>query len=314
MYIALIVLVCVVLLCFAVGGYLFFAACGRGKEWDWLDKAAVAQTPYGKYWDLIERGHQWLQDHGAQKVAMESYDGLHLNALWIPAENPKGTIILAHGYHSCILTDFSFVYDRYHKHGLNLLLPDQRGHRSSEGKFITFGVKESRDFVAWGHFVNANLSSLPIIYSGLSMGAATTMYVAGEADKPENTVGFIADCGFTSPKEIIGKVFTQVTHLPPWPFMWAANIFAHLFAGFDLDEKNTVRTLKDNRLPIILVHGLADDFVPSEMTQRSFDACGGQKELLLVEGAEHAHSFAKATKEYEALVYAFFDRVLGERT
>ncbi len=310
MYIALIILAAALLICLAVGGYLFFAACGRGKEWDWLDEAAVAQTPYGKYWKLIQMGHDWLQEHNAQTVTMESYDGLKLNALWIPAENPRGTIILAHGYHSCILTDFSFIYDRYHKQGLNLLLPDQRGHRSSEGKFITFGVKESRDFVAWGHYVNAKLSTMPIIYSGLSMGAATTMYVAGEADKPKNTVGFIADCGFTSPREIIAKVFTQVTHLPAWPFLWAANLFAHIFAGFDLDEKSTLRTLKDNQLPIILVHGLADDFVPSEMTQRSFDACGGQKELLLVEGAGHGVSFGKAEKEYEALVFAFFDRVL----
>ncbi len=312
MYIFLIAAAVLFAFCFGVGGYLFFMACGRGKEWEWLDEAAVAKTPYGKYNNLIQFGHKWLQEHHAQDVQILSRDGLTLRGLWVPAENPRGTIILAHGYHSCILTDFSFIYDRYHKAGLNLLLPNQRGHRTSQGRFITFGVKESRDFIDWGHYVNNHLGNWPIIYSGLSMGAATTMYVAGQ-DYPKNTVGFIADCGFTSPKEIISQVFKQMTKLPAWPFLWSTELFARLFAGFSLDEMHTTRTLKDNKLPIILVHGLADDFVPSSMTQRSFDACGGEKELLLVEGAGHGVSFGKAEEEYEALVMAFFDRVLGGR-
>ncbi len=312
MIIALIVIAVLIAFCFGVGGYLFFAACGRGKEWDWLDEAAVEKTAFGKYNKLIQKGNAWLIEHNAQDVYMHSHDGLKLHALWIPAENPRGTIILAHGYHSCIFTDFSFIYDRYRNAGLNILLPDQRGHRLSEGKYITFGVKESRDFLDWGSYHNTHLGNWPIIYSGLSMGAATTMYIADE-DYPENTVGFIADCGFTSPREIISVVFKNVTHLPAWPFLWSADLFARVFAGFRLDQKDTARSLAKNKLPIILVHGLADDFVPSYMTQRSFDACTGPKELLLVEGAGHGLSFAVAEKEYEALVMAFFDRVLGER-
>ncbi len=313
MWIFLVALGAIAAFCFGVGGFLFFAACSRGKEWDWLDEAAVSKTAFGKYFQLIRRGDQWLRDHNAQPVSMTSRDGLKLHALWVPAEKPRGTILLAHGYHSCILTDFSFIYDRYHKAGLNILVPDQRAHRGSQGRFITFGVKECRDFVDWGKFHNENFGTWPIIYSGLSMGAATVMYVAGEQDKPENTVGYIADCGFTSPKEIIGTVFTQVTHLPAWPFLWAADLFARVFAGFRLDEKSTVRSLADNMLPIILVHGLEDDFVPCDMTRRSYEACGGEKELLLVEGAGHGLSFAKAEQEYEALVMAFFDKVLEEK-
>ncbi len=312
MTVALIAVALTIVLCFAVGGFLFFMACGRGKEWDWLDEEAVAKTAYGKYNKLIQHGHAWLVSHNARDVHIHSRDGLVLRATWVPAENPRATIILAHGYHSCILTDFSFIYDRYHKAGLNLLLPDQRGHGQSQGKFISFGVKESRDFIDWGLYANRHLGGFPIIYSGLSMGAATTMYVAGQA-YPDNTVGFIADCGFTSPKEIISKVFTQVTHLPAWPFLWAADIFARVFAGFRLDEMDATKTLRDNKLPIILVHGTADDFVPCDMTKRCFEACGGQKELLLVDGAGHGVSFAVAEKEYEALVMAFFDRVLEEK-
>ncbi len=298
--------------CFGVGGYTFFAACSRGKEWDWLDEDVVSHTPYAKYYPLIRESQQWLKAHQAREYYMRSHDGLKLHALWVPAEKPRGTIILAHGYHSCYLADFSMVLERYHRQGLNLLIPDQRAHGKSEGRFITFGVKESRDFLDWGNFHNDNLGDYPIIFSGLSMGAATVMYLADE-DLPENTRGIIADCGFTSPKEIIGCVFRQVTHLPAWPFLWGTDIFARFFAGFRLNQKNTLKTLAKNRLPIIMVHGLADDFVPCYMTKRGFEVCTGPKELLLVEGAGHGVSFMKAEKEYEALVYAFLDRVLEEK-
>ncbi len=312
MIVALIVAACIGAFCFGVGGYLFFAACGKWKKWDWLDEAAVAKTPYGQYNKLIHKANAWLTEHNARDVEMKNREGLILRGLWIPAEKPRGTIILAHGYHSGIYTDFGFVYDRYHKAGLNILVPDQRCHGRSEGKFVTFGVKESLDFLDWAKFHNDYFGNWPIIFSGLSMGASTTMYVAGQ-DYPSNTVGFIVDCGFTSPKEIIGIVFKQVTHLPAWPFLWATDLFARWFGGFRLDQCDSVRMLQGNKLPIILVHGLADDFVPCEMTKRSYEACGGPKELLLVDGAGHGVSFAVAEKEYEALVMAFFDRVLGEK-
>ncbi len=312
MIIALIVLAVLAAFCFGVGGFLFFAACSRGKEWDWLDEEAVSQTAYAKYYPYIMQSHQWLIDHHAQDIYMKSHDGLMLHAVWVPAENPRGTIILAHGYHSSMLTDFALVYEEYHKRGINLLVPHQRAHGESEGKFITFGVKESKDFLNWSRYHNAHLGTWPVIFSGLSMGAATTMYIADEA-YPENTVGFIADCGFTSPKQIIGVVFKQVTHLPAWPFLWAADLFARYFAGFRLDEKDSTRSLAKCKLPIVLVHGLADDFVPSCMTQRSFDACASQKELLLVEGAGHGVSFLKAKEEYLALISAFLDRVLEDK-
>ncbi len=308
----LIAVACVAAFCFGVGGFLFFAACGKWKKWDWLDEAAVAKTPYGQYNKLIQKTNIWLAEHNAKAVELQNREGLRLHGLWIPAENPRGTIILAHGYHSGIYTDFGFVYDRYHKAGLNILVPDQRCHDKSEGKFVTFGVKESGDFLEWAKFHNDHLGSWPIVFSGLSMGASTTMYVAGQ-EYPANTVGFIVDCGFTSPREIIGAVFKQVTKLPAWPFLWATDLFARAFAGFRLADCDSTVMLKNNTLPIIFVHGLADDFVPCDMTKQSYEACGGPKELLLVEGAGHGVSFVVAEKEYEALVMAFFDRVLGEK-
>ena len=282
---------------FGVGGYTFFAACGRGKEIDWLDEDAVKKTAFGPYHANIKHGHQWLKEHNAQEVYMTSQDGLRLHAYWVPVENAKGTVMLVHGYHSCVLTDFSIAFERYHQRGMNILLPSHRAHGKSEGKYTTFGVKESVDMLQWIEYHNAHFGSFSMMLSGMSMGAATVMYLSGE-ELPDNVRALNCDCGFTSPKEIIAKVFKAATHVPAWPFLWATNLFARFFAGFSLEEKVSTETLKKNTRPISFVHGLDDDFVPCDMTRRSFEACAGDKSLLLVEGATHGTSFLHAKERY----------------
>ena len=307
-----ILILAVVLLAFAfgVGGYAFFAACGR-RDINWLDEKEASKSPFGKYYTNILMGHTWLQDHGAQDVYTTSHDGLKLHATWVPVENARGTMILVHGYHSCVLTDFAVAFDLYHRMGMNLLLPTQRAHGKSEGKYVTFGVLESRDMQQWVAFHNANFGEKPVIFSGLSMGASTVMFLADEK-LPANVKGLLADCGFSSPKAIIAKVFRQVAHLPAWPFLWATELFARMFGKFSLTGKDSCKTLAKNTRPILMVHGVDDDFVPCEMTRQGYAVCAGDKKVLLVEGATHGISFLKAREEYMALVMELLGKCLED--
>ena len=66
-------------------------------------------------------------------------------------------------------------------------------------------------------------------------------------------------------------------------------------------------SLTKNRLPILFIHGVADEYVPCEMSKESYSACSGQKELLLVEGAGHAVSFLVDKDSYTAAV----DKILN---
>ena len=86
-----------------------------------------------------------------------------------------------------------------------------------------------------------------------------------------------------------------------------------IFAGFRLEEKNTTRTLQKNKLPFFFVHGLEDDFVPCDMTRRSFAACAGEKHLLLVEGAGHGVSYIHAKEKYNEMNMALIDRLFPKR-
>ncbi len=286
------------------GGYTFVVACRRRKDLPWLVEEEIKKTSYGQYYHGMVAADKWLKDHGAQDVYIRSSDGLKLHGLWIPAQQPKGTMLLVHGYRSTKLADFGLVFDFYHSLGMNLLIPEHRCHGESEGQYITFGVKESGDMLQWLYFHNERFGPCPVVLSGLSMGASTVMYMADEA-LPSNVCGIIADCGFTSPYEIIKSVFRRVTHLPAGPALLAAELFARLLAGFGLRQKDSRKTLRSNKLPIIMVHGLADDFVPSRMTREGYAVCAGDKQLLLVEGAGHGVSFLVEREKYTQLVLEF---------
>jgi len=296
---------------FSVGWYFFRRACARVPDLPWLDREAILKTNYAPHADLIQRSHKWLLDHGATDVWTQSEDGLRLHGLWVEAEEAIGTAILVHGYHSTKLVDFGGSMAYLHRQGLNLLLVDQRAHGESDGRYVTFGVKESRDMLCWLRFLEQALWKGPVILSGLSMGASTVMYMADE-DLPSNVKGLLVDCGFTSPAAILGKVFRDVTHLAPVPWIWAAELFARAFAGFSLWGKSSITSLRKNRLPILMAHGKADDFVPCAMTEEAYRACEGEKMLHLVEGAGHGLSFLVDKKGYAAAVRSTLIKALGE--
>lgn len=301
-----------VLLTVVSGVYTFCLACIRRKEPRWSVEEDVKKTPYVKYYENIVLGEKFLKENSAQEIETISHDGLRLCGFWIPAENPKGTILLAHGYRSCKLVDFSVAFEMYHHIGMNILVPDQRAHGKSAGKYITFGVKESKDMLSWIEYHNRNFGEFPLVLSGLSMGASTVLYLADQ-DLPRNVKGIIADCGFSSPKEIIASVFRRVIHLPPAPTLFVCDLCARVFAGFSLTEKDTRQTLKNAKLPVLLIHGVDDGFVPCEMTKQGYDACNGEKEILLVENADHGVSFLVDMPRYTKTVVAFLDKYIKEK-
>lgn len=303
------ILVGTLILIFCSGAYVFVLACVRRKELPWMVEEEIKKTNYAKYYNCILASDAWLKEHNAQDVYVTSKDGLKLHGYWIPAENPRGTILLAHGYRSTLLVDFGLAFAFYHALGMNVLVPQQRSHGESEGRYITFGVKESEDMKCWIQYHNTLYGNQQMILSGLSMGASTMLYLADQA-LPSNIKCIIADCGFTSAKAILDKVFRTVVHLPSGPSLWAANIFAKVFANFSLTQKDTRKVLRNAKLPVLLIHGLADDFVPSYMTQQGYEVCSSDKEILLVEGAGHGTSFLVDKQTYTQRVIAFMEKHL----
>ena len=293
------------------GGYWGFQyACKRLPDPDWDSEESLRSSAFAEFAESIPRAAKWLRDHNAVDVETVSFDGLKLRGKWVPAPEPKATIILFHGYHTHYLNDFAGIFSMYHSIGLNLLLVRQRAHGESEGKYITFGVRERRDVVSWVEFHNRTHGMDNVFLGGMSMGASTILFAAGE-DLPPNVRGISADCGFSSPAEILGHIIRRDFHLPSRLVLPLVDFWARTLGGFSLTECDTRKTLAKARVPILFIHGKADTFVPSHMTQTGYDACASCKELHLVEGAGHGRSYLFAMDELTAALVDFFNRNLS---
>ena len=261
---------------------LFFYTFGKGKPVK--IESFTPKKNYESAIEIIKNGIAWFENSIKEDIFIKSYDELKLHAYFIDAQSKK-TVILFHGYRSCGKKDFSGIMKYYFEKGFNLLLVDQRAHGMSEGKIITFGVKEKFDAVSWVEYIKERIPSGRIYLGGMSMGTTTVLMASSLVT---GVSGIVADCGFTSPKEIITRV-AKHKHFPFWTVK-PVLIMARLFAKFDCSE-TTIEAVKKTNIPILFVHGKSDKFVPCEMTERNYASCASQKQIVLVENASHGFSF-----------------------
>ena len=125
----------------------------------------------------------------------------------------------------------------------------------------------------------------------------------------KNVVGIAADCGYSSPRAIIRKVLKD-RHLPValYPLV---RLGAILFAHFDPDSVGADTALERCRIPVLLVHGDDDRFVPCDMSREMYRRCGSKdKELLIVPTAGHGASYLVDYDRYRKTVSDFVRRTL----
>ena len=240
----------------------------------------------------LNRGRETLAALTPEAVETVSEDGLRLVGSLYYADEPTDHYLLCmHGFHSGP-GDFVCAVDFFRSLGYNVLVVTQRTHGDSEGKWITFGVKERYDCRSWCRYlVNRFGEQIGIVLDGLSMGAATVL-MATEIDLPKNVKAVMADCGYTSPWEIICDVAKRSMHIPKYPFMPLFRWVVKMIVGIDLKEVSAETAMaKNETYPVLFIHGLADDFVPHHMSVSNYEACRMPKRLVSVEGAGHGLSY-----------------------
>lgn len=272
--------------------------------------------PYGQgteYEETILEGKQWLADHGRETVCIQSFDNLCLKAHYIAVPDAKRTVIMFHGWRGTWDYDFAPTAKWFHDTGCNLLLIEERAQGESEGKYISFGLLERRDCLSWVDWLNREYSPERIYLYGVSMGAATVLMASGSRTLPENVAGVIADCGYTTPYDILHHTAQHDVRMPEHPSMDVLNYMCRRRMGVDLKEYSTLDAMKTIKVPALFIHGEADKFVPCEMTIQNYAACRSPKKLLLVEDAGHCMSFLVHPDAYKAAVEEFFAEIEKEQ-
>ena len=244
-----------------------------------------------------------------EEVSITSHDGLKLTGRYYHVADGAPLEIQCHGYKGNALRDFSGAKRIAKAAGRNVLLINQRCHGGSDGKTITFGILERQDVLGWIRYANNRFGNVPILLSGVSMGAATVLMVSG-MDLPKNVKCVIADCPYDAPTNIIKKVLGQDMGMPVKIIYPLIKLGGMLYGKFNLNADSPVEAVKKANVPILLIHGDEDRFVPHPMSCNIYAAAPEKIEFHTIPGAGHALNYVTDPEGYTEIVNNFTERCL----
>lgn len=238
-----------------------------------------------------------------EEIRISANDGTQLFGRYYAVQSQAPIMLLMHGYQSCVFRDCSGGFEMARSMGFNALAVDHRAHGESSGRTITFGVQERKDCLCWIAYLNRRFGSQnPIILNGLSMGAATVL-MAADLPLPPNVACVIADSPYSSPAAIIRKVCKD-RKIPSQLAMPFIRLGARIYGKFNLQESSAVSAVTGTKLPILLIHGMDDRFVPCRMSEEIAENCAACT-LELFPGAGHGLSFLVDPIRYKRIVLRF---------
>ena len=227
---------------------------------------------------------------------------------------PKGTVFILHG-----------IGDRKDKvpyllwarvlaqAGYRAVLVDLRGHGRSTGRYMSYGVHESRDMAQLlDAFEEQGLVYGPVGVWGISYGGAVAIQWAAIDPRVKAIVAFEPFCTLRDAvRDFAPVVLGGWSFIAQPPLVRAVTNAAAALAGFDPDDANPLRAITQTKAPVLLVHGTADRHLPPRHSERLHAAAPDHSELDLVEGDGHLTLWVRHLDELRVRVSHFFDAHLA---
>lgn len=243
-----------------------------------------------------------------EEITIKGHDGTGLYGRYYHVRDGAPVKILFHGYRSHPYRDCSGGHALSRKMGFNSLVVDQRAHGSSGSQTISFGIMERMDCLQWIRYLNERFDpKTPIILSGLSMGAATVL-MSASLDLPDNVACIIADSPYSSPSAIIEKVGRD-QNFPIAICRPFIHLGARIYGNFRLNDCTAKEAVRNAKVPILLIHGEADDFVPCRMSLEIAAQCASRVEVATFPGAAHGLCYMTDPLRYERTVCRFLQTI-----
>jgi fermentation-respiration switch protein FrsA (DUF1100 family) len=228
-----------------------------------------------KSWNPADYG---VSPDAIQEHWFETPDGEVLYGWYCRSPRAVASAVFCHG-NTGNLTTSADVIPHLLDAGINVLFFDYRGFGKSSGRPSINGIVA--DGVSAARFHDTiRPKSLPTILYGYSLGGA----VAAQVIKRHPFDGLILQSTFTSLPKLARVVFPR---LP-----------LHLFTGDLFDTLNVIRRLT---VPLLIVHGGADEVVPCSMARELYDACTAVKNIQIVDEGLHKDLF---TRDFDSVVWA----------
>lgn len=303
----------------ALGGTAFAAAGGLAGAALYLYDYCLSPKPYDEKTDtstnraVFREGRRWMNEHvRRQDVYLLSWDRIQLHGNLIVSNTPgcHRYAVCVHGYRDSAESVGVFARHYYEEYGMNVLLPDLRGHGASEGSYIGMGYDDAKDLIAWIHAIETRDPEAVVILHGLSMGAATVLTATG-MELPHSVKAVISDCSYTSAMEEFTHGYEQLPKkvLPTEMALQMVRGICLARNHYDLAKASPIEAVAGSSTPTLFIHGEADRYVPAEMGKRLYEAAACRKDCLWVHGAGHAQSVAEDILGYWSKVDGFLESV-----
>jgi alpha-beta hydrolase superfamily lysophospholipase len=262
----------------------------------------VRPRPDRREADAIARGSAsaW------ESASVTSADGIVLDGwLFTPREPNRSGVILLHGVGDtriAMAMHASFLL----RAGFTVLMPDARGHGSSGGSVISYGIRESGDVHAWADWF---LHQRPIerLYGlGQSLGAAVLLE---SLPREPRFRAVVADCPFDSFEDVAYYRLEHESGLgrwTSWPVVQTGLLYARMVHGFDLRQASPAAAIRSTTVPVLLIHGTADDHIPPGESGALHALNPRFTALWLVPGAQHIAALSNSPQEYVRRVVDWF--------
>lgn len=265
------------------------------------DESFQNEVRTGKFRDEYYQSLPW------QTVWIPSPYQYKLHGIYLPREGSHKTLVITHGIETTLFASVKYV-DMFRAMGFNILLYDLRNHGLSGGKNTTFGYYEKYDLHSMVEWAFMRLGPGGYVGTlGESMGGAIALQNA--AIDPR--LAFcISISSFSDLKQMLIYRFKYEYKLPVTPFLQLADFMTTILSGMSFNAVSPIRDIADIKLPVLLIHGAKDKYVPPQMCKDLYDGkVEGIRSIYLAQNAGHADPFLINREEFTLKVHSFLEKI-----
>jgi alpha-beta hydrolase superfamily lysophospholipase len=222
----------------------------------------------------------------------------------IKNKNPKGTIVLFHGYGGAKSSLIS-KSDEFIKHGFSTLLVDFMGSGNSEGNQTTIGYREAEQVKTVFDYLTKT-GEENIYLFGTSMGSVAIMKCINDNKiKPK---GIIIECPFGSMYDTVCARFNKM-NVPTFPMAGILLFWGGIQNGFWGFSHNPTEYAKSINCPTLLLYGEKDKSVSRKEIDEIYSNLKGIKKLNVYKETGHENYLIKNKIEWNKNVLEFFKTI-----
>lgn len=226
-----------------------------------------------------------------EDVSIATADGVRLHAWWLPAKGTAlGSVLHLHGNAANVGNHLPLVA-WLPGAGFNVLMLDYRGFGRSQGKPTLDGVVEDAAAALRHLRSRPGVDGGRLVVLGQSLGGATALRLLARDSGGVRLA--VIEAAFASYRGIARDAAMQSVVLAP--------LLPLALPALPAARHDPLAALGSLRVPLLIVHGTADEVIPFRHGELLAAAAPAGTEFIRVDGARHMESLTRADVQQRVL-------------